>query len=53
MSAVTDYIFVYVSAFALGFTWARYYLRNNLVCLFVAIAAAAAAGTESGHPAVA
>lgn len=44
MSAVTDYIFVYVSAFALGFTWARYYLRNNLVCLFVAIAAAAAAG---------
>lgn len=44
MSAVTDYIFVYVSAFALGFTWARYYLRNNLVCLFVAIAAAAVAG---------
>ena len=34
-----DLIFILLATFCLSFAWARYYIKSNLVCLFLAIIA--------------
>lgn len=43
MSVISDYILAYVSSFALSFVWARYYTKNNLISLFIAVGFSASA----------
>lgn len=49
MSIVSDYVFIYISSLALGFTWTKYYIKDNIVCLSVAAILSVIAGFVYGR----